>query len=401
MTSQNADCAEINIPYKWVTPSRCTRGCECILPEHLLSKYNATSGLAESVGGFNIVPAYHGYGLCGISDLAPDLPSPATYMFLPLIQHLKSRGYVPGSNLWGFPYDWRQSNFEPATLELLRDYVSYIHSTTGKKVVIISHSMGGLKTLSYLSTFGQDFSNDVQTWIAIGCPFQGSPKTWNSFIQGYNMENDAVPLSIGGLGGLTNATGHQLVMSLPSVYELLPSPSFSWSNIPTLKFYQDGVLVPLKYSLSNADTALQNINGLNEVTYTFDGKYDKYWNSWIPELYTRSIENKAKWASLSYTGTPFMFINIASSGVSTAHSFDYTMRSRLLDTWGTSPSRISYVQGDGTVPIESAFGDEAIQAILPTANYYRHQITNALDHLDLVKTEEVFAILDYYLKNMN
>ncbi len=55
------------------------------------------------------MPAYGGYGLCGIADLAPDIPSSSTLMFLPLIQHLKEIGYTPGQR--GFPYDWRQSNF--------------------------------------------------------------------------------------------------------------------------------------------------------------------------------------------------------------------------------------------------------------------------------------------------
>lgn len=402
VTAQNADCQNINIPYKWQAPSSCSRGCECVIPEHLISKYNSTSGRTESVGGFNVGPAYHGYGLCGVADLAPDmfyLKEKPTLMFLPLIQHLKSMGYVPGANLFGFPYDWRQSNFEMSTLELLSDYISYLHETTGKKVVLVTHSMGGLKTLSYLSTFPQDFSNDVQAWIAIACPFQGAPKTWNSFVQGYNMEITP-PITFLGLTGLSNATGHQIVMQFPSVYELLPTPSFPWSVTPTLSFYLKGNSLPLKYTVSNADSVLQNINGLNEITYTFDGKYDKYWNSWQTEVYSNAINNKAKWASLTYTGNPFTFVNIAGNSASTPHSFSYTMQNRLLDTWGSVPE-VQWTEGDGTVPIESAFGDSAIQSILSISNYHRHIVTNAKDHVNILQSEETLSILDSYLKTMN
>lgn len=396
-TAQDSDCDGSSIPYKWKPSSRWRD--ECVIPEHLFSIYNATSGLAESVGGFNIVPAYDMYGLCGIADLAPDIPSEVTYMFLPLIQHLRSQGYTPGLNLFGFPYDWRQSNFESATLELLRDYVAYIHSNTGKKVVLVTHSMGGLKALSLLSRFPQDFSDNVQAWIAIACPFQGAPKTWNGFIQGYNMENDVGwKKGIAGLTGLSNSTGHQLIMQFPSVYELLPTPSFAWDSSPTLSFYAPNSPIPLKYTVTNVDSVLQNINGLNEVTYEFDGKHQTYLNGWQATLYERALDTKKKWSSLSYSGNQFVFVNIAASSANTPVSYSYTMQSRLLDTWGSAPTQVQWAQGDGTVPLESAFGDDAIRAILSSSNYHRHTITDATDHVQILQSLQTLQLLNNYLK---
>lgn len=318
-------------------------------------------------------------------------------MFHDMIIHLRSYGYTPGDTLWGLPYDWRQSNTEPYTLELFRDLVAYLHASTGKKVVIISHSMGGLKTLSLLEKYPQNFSDNVQAWIAIAAPFQGAPSTYNSFVQGYNLGNE-VPL-LGGLG-LSNTTAHQMVMQFPSVYDLLPNPSFPWDETPTLSFYMRGVANPLRYTVSNAESVLENINGLNEVTYAFDGKYDKYWNNWQVPLFSRAMDNKNRWSSLRYTGTPFTFVNIAGEGLDTPHSFSYTFEGRLLDSWGTQPE-IYYTSGDSTVPLESAQGDGAIRAIIPSSFYHRHTVTQLSDHVDIVKTEETFSIIDEYLAQFN
>lgn len=58
-------------------------------------------------------------------------------------------------------------------MDRLRKKVKDIHEKTGQKVVIITHSMGGLVTKSFLALYKDEFAAHVDTWIAIAAPFRG------------------------------------------------------------------------------------------------------------------------------------------------------------------------------------------------------------------------------------
>ncbi len=136
-------------------------------------------------------------------------------------------------------------------------------------------------------------------WIAIACPFQGAPRAVNGFIQGYNLGDDAGSWEgILSITGLSNTTGHQLIMQYPSVYELLPLLRLPGPS-QLLSFSLVGSsAVPTKSPMSNYASVLQNINGLNEVTYSFDGIYDRYGNHFQDLVWSKAPENKDKWNSL-------------------------------------------------------------------------------------------------------
>ena len=67
-----------------------------------------------------IVPGVPGddTGLAGISVLDPDMIAPvnALHYYYDMIKYLESQGYVDGQTLFGFPFDFRQSNRAHCTL---------------------------------------------------------------------------------------------------------------------------------------------------------------------------------------------------------------------------------------------------------------------------------------------
>lgn len=55
----------------------------------------------------------------------------------------------------------------------LKKKLESIHAQTGKKVSIITHSMGGLVVKSFLALNEIFFKEHVSSWIAIAAPFRG------------------------------------------------------------------------------------------------------------------------------------------------------------------------------------------------------------------------------------
>lgn len=62
-------------------------------------------------------------------------------------------GYDSGLTLQALPYDFRYGILASKTSTLLSQIIYNLYRTTGKKVVIVAHSLGTLHTLSHLSLF--------------------------------------------------------------------------------------------------------------------------------------------------------------------------------------------------------------------------------------------------------
>lgn len=91
--------------------------------------------------------------------------------------HLAQISSDPAINpkLFVFAYDWRQDNNDTAIA--LKDYIGCVkefYKDTGKKIRIITHSMGSLVARRYALLYPND--NDVDKIITIGGPWIGAPK---------------------------------------------------------------------------------------------------------------------------------------------------------------------------------------------------------------------------------
>ncbi|MCI13492.1 phospholipase A(1) LCAT3-like, partial [Trifolium medium] len=82
-------------------------------------------------------------------------------------------GYVKGTTLFGYGYDFRQSNRMDKLMDGLKLKLETAYKASGgRKVNIISHSMGGVLILCFMSLHRDVFSKYVNKWIALACPFQ-------------------------------------------------------------------------------------------------------------------------------------------------------------------------------------------------------------------------------------
>ena len=130
-------------------------------------------------------------------------------------------------NLYTFLYDWRQDNVISA--RQLADMVDQIRVDYGNpdlKVDIVAHSMGGLITRYYMRygrvdvTNGNDFpvnmygGDRVHRVILLGTPNLGSVEMLNAFIDGIKL-------------GFKRINPETLV-TMPSLYQLLPHPLNNW-----------------------------------------------------------------------------------------------------------------------------------------------------------------------------
>jgi hypothetical protein len=150
--------------------------------------------------------------------------------------------YELSTSIRGFPYDWRQSIRLPSLLDQLHKTVqSYASSHPTGVIDVVSHSMGGLVmkgniihcTIStppdFLTAYLGKYPGDmklIKNWIAVAPPFEGGGGyALQAFIDGYNFGASEV---------ISQNLAHQMVMQMPSIYELLPA--LDSINSPTISY---------------------------------------------------------------------------------------------------------------------------------------------------------------------
>ncbi|MBA0797135.1 hypothetical protein Gohar_007857 [Gossypium harknessii] len=185
----------------------------------LWSLYNPKTGYTESLDkDVEILVPDDDYGLYAIDVLDPSLVIKLlhfseVYHFHDMIDMLVGCGYKKGTSLFGYGYDFRQSNRIDKLMDGLKVKLETAYKASGgRKVTIISHSMGGLLVMCFMSLH-------------------------NEFIEGFEA-----------YFFVSRWTMHQLVISIfrvvdslvecPSVYEMLPNPYFSWKMQPQINVWR-------------------------------------------------------------------------------------------------------------------------------------------------------------------
>ncbi|CAA6668602.1 unnamed protein product [Spirodela intermedia] len=275
------------------------------------------------------------YGLSAIDNLDPDviIGCDAVCYYHDMIEQMLMWGFEEGKTLFGFGYDFRQSNrLEETMNKFLMKLESAYTASGGRKVRIISHSMGGVLVKCFMSLHSDVFKKYVDTWIAIAAPFQGAP--------GY------ITTSL--LNGMSFVDGWEqnFFISKWSMHQLVWEYDFSFStNPPVLQVWREK-----NDSSGNLSASLDSHEPVSAI----------------------SVMKEA----------------LCDNTVSLHYGSQESPISDLRQILTAEPNYI-YLDGDGTVPMESSKAD-GLDALA--------RVGVPADHRGIVCDRHVFRILKHWLK---
>ncbi|KAL9224395.1 hypothetical protein vseg_000431 [Gypsophila vaccaria] len=333
------------------------------------------------------------YGLYAIDVLDPDvmLGRESFYYFHDMITEMIKWGYQEGKTLFGFGYDFRQSNRLQETMSRFAEKLEAVYTASGgKRINLISHSMGGILVKCFMSLHADVFEKYVQNWIAISAPFQGAPGYVTSallngcsFVDGWEQNLFISKWSM-----------HQLLIECPSIYELMGCCKFNWQNPPKLEIWRErhdnggnSRVMLESYCQEESVTIFKKSLSSNTVDYVGQSiplPFNSDILSWANE--TREL--------ISHAQVPpnVKFYNIYGTSLETPHSVCYgSQDSPVLDLEKLRYCEAKYifVDGDGTVPTESAKAD-GLNA--------EARVGVPAEHRGILSERHVFRVLKHWLK---
>jgi len=161
-------------------------------------------------------------GMDAVCDLLPDIPNPADQQYFKTIRDkLTDMGYVSGLTMQAIPYDFRVNSGNDYIKDGFSKILQNLHKLTNKKVIIIAHSMGNIRTTKYLWDMDQAIKDEViGTYVAIAPPYLGAGEMTNFLFCGTSEFSFAFKI------GLNFKVFKEAIGDFTSLYELAPTQTF-------------------------------------------------------------------------------------------------------------------------------------------------------------------------------
>lgn len=139
--------------------------------------------------------------------------------FITYREVFREAGFISGLTMQAMPYDWRKSYKDNNLRVKFKSVIDQLYAITGKKVVIVAHSMGNLNTLHNLYNLDQEYKDKkIARWMSLAGPFIGTSKMNN----GPLGIDSSFGKTIADINlGITADVYKKTVNLLPSTYELM------------------------------------------------------------------------------------------------------------------------------------------------------------------------------------
>lgn len=272
-------------------------------------------------------------GLAGISTLLSldvgFLDIPVQNYFKDVITTLYDAGY---SDVVGAPYDFRLISNSATLSTFYRDLDQLVQTTApGKDVVLMGHSLGCALIAGYLAQAPQSSIDRIEKFVAIAGPFAGAPKALQSMVSGSQI---GVPLT-------SDQFMNSLEKNLGGVIAMIPVTSTGvWSA--------SDLVVDPGSAQPNIPTTLA-LSGNERASQIYLDLLKRFW---------KPVVSKPR--------VPVTLIH--GNQLQTVGKLDYSK--------SYSDPVVTYVEGDGTVPMASlespaTYGWDATTYIVPKGDHFK------------------------------
>lgn len=159
----------------------------------------------------------------GIVDLIPDIPNPEwTGNFKGIRNRLRHMGYESGLTMQAVPYDFRINCGDDLLGKAYPKIVQELSEMTNKKVQILAHSMGNMRTAYFLWNADQSFKDKyIDNYIAVAPTWIGSAKLLSYLTCG--TKTYTFPFH----SGFDWSTFKKTVYNFSSMYQMIPYNTFN------------------------------------------------------------------------------------------------------------------------------------------------------------------------------
>lgn len=314
-------------------------------------------------------------------------------------------------------YDWRQSNWDSATL--LRNKIERVLKTNeAQKAIVITHSMGGLVTRAALLRYPEEMTSKIAGVIHVVQPVAGAVTFYRRIFTGMKRGPDGgwAPADIGfrWVGGTTPYEFLRALSGMRGAFELLPTRQYRY--VPQ-ELESNADLTQLRFPWESTETGREDQHGRQVYS---EGTWENYLEDESPPgLYnTRLHSSKSPYETDSTK-------SIVRRRILEAASFHRSLGLHMHDnTWaiyGTGletdvaiqwPDNVSVLpfmvrdyrrpEGDGTVPDQSAdclfmHSHEATAQNARNANK-RQFVIDGLDHSLAFNNDGVRKVITELIK---